>query len=54
MSDQVKVPDSVKERVDSEAEERGIPRGSVIEQWMHKADQLDDLLADFKDSIKTR
>ena len=50
----VKVPKPVKERIDQEADERDIPRAAVIEEWMQKADQLDDLLEDFKDSVQTR
>jgi len=54
MTDQVRVPDPVKKRIDAEAERRDIGRGAVVEQWMHKADQLDKLLEDFKDSVQTR
>lgn len=41
MSKPVKVPDPVHDRLEREADERGIPMGSVIEQWMRDADRFE-------------
>ena len=49
MSGAVKVPDPVKERIDREAEERGIPRGSVVEGWMRDADRLEEIQRNFEE-----
>jgi len=54
MSDTVRVPEPVKQRLEREHDERGISRGAIIEDWMQKADAYDELKSDFKQAMKTR
>lgn len=44
MSKPVKVPDAVHDRLEREADERGIPMGAVVEDWMHDAERFDTLV----------
>lgn len=54
MPDSVHVPERVKDRLDREHDERGIPRSSIVVEWMEKADKFDAIQADFIESMQTR
>lgn len=40
MTQTLRVPDPVYTRIDQESEERDIPRGIVVKEWMEDSDKL--------------
>ena len=43
MGETVRVPKPVKERIEQEAEAGDISQGTVVREWMQKADELEML-----------
>jgi len=46
MTEAVKVPDPVHERLAREAAERDVTMGAVIAEWMHDADRFETLITE--------
>ena len=40
MTQTLRVPDPVYSRIETESEERDIPRGIVVKEWMEDSDEL--------------
>lgn len=43
MTETVRVPDPVFERISRRAENRDVPNGVVVEEWMKKAEKFDQM-----------
>lgn len=43
MTETIRVPDPVYERLKREAEQRDSPMGEVVRQWMNDSDELEQL-----------
>lgn len=43
MTQTIRVPDPVKDRVKAEAEQNDISHGAVVREWMEKATKFDEM-----------
>lgn len=43
MTETIRVPDPVAERIDRQANREDIPKGAVVRDWMEAADRLEQL-----------
>jgi hypothetical protein len=51
MAEVVKIPTPVYERMSDEAKKSDVSRGTIVREWMQKADAYDSAL--FKNNVKT-